>query len=174
MNHLYPNPDLSDLRYGKVALGDRNYIGVWNQQNIFFLSTDHLDIIKKALEYCPWLADQPCRPASVQESRVLGHEVKAFFQGANGRLRPNPAGTPFQLKVWKALLAIPRGQTRSYGEIARSIGKPKAFRAVGTACGRNPVPFLIPCHRVIQSSGGLGGFGLSLPLKKHLLAMEAN
>jgi len=81
-------------------------------------------------------------------------------------------GTPFQRKVWKALLRIPYGQTRSYQDIARAIGHPKAFRAVGNANGSNPVSIVIPCHRVIESNGGLGGYGHGLEFKKRLLAFE--
>lgn len=82
------------------------------------------------------------------------------------------AGTPFQRQVWEALRDIPFGDTRSYLEVARSIGKPKALRAVGQACGRNQLPILIPCHRVISSDGGLGGFSSGLHLKEALLALE--
>lgn len=82
-----------------------------------------------------------------------------------------PDGTPFQRAVWSALLNIPRGQTRTYGEIAAVIGQPKAMRAVGTACGANPIPLWIPCHRVVAKNG-LGGFGAGLPWKKLLLEME--
>jgi O-6-methylguanine DNA methyltransferase len=82
-----------------------------------------------------------------------------------------PEGTEFQKKVWKALKKIPRGQTRTYGEIAAAIGHPKAVRAVGSACGANPLPVFIPCHRVV-AAGGLGGFGRGLPWKVLLLELE--
>jgi methylated-DNA-[protein]-cysteine S-methyltransferase len=81
-------------------------------------------------------------------------------------------GTPFQQTVWRALEEIPRGQTRSYGEIARAIGKPKGVRAVGGACGANPIPVLIPCHRVLAANGRLGGFSGGLPWKRRLLERE--
>ena len=81
-------------------------------------------------------------------------------------------GTPFQKKVWSALARIPYGETRSYQDIARAIGHPKAFRAVGNANGNNPIPLIIPCHRVIESNGGLGGFGHGLKVKKELLDFE--
>jgi len=81
-------------------------------------------------------------------------------------------GTPFQLAVWKHLLRIPDGGTVSYGEIASAIGYPRAARAVGAAVGANPVPILVPCHRVIGSDGSLTGFGLGLPLKRALLRHE--
>jgi AraC family transcriptional regulator of adaptative response/methylated-DNA-[protein]-cysteine methyltransferase len=81
-------------------------------------------------------------------------------------------GTAFQCRVWEELLKIPYGRTRSYGEIARAVGKPGAARAVGTACGSNPLPLIIPCHRVVRGGGQLGGYGLGLPRKRALLKME--
>jgi methylated-DNA-[protein]-cysteine S-methyltransferase len=83
-----------------------------------------------------------------------------------------PHGTPFQLKVLAALGRIPYGQTCSYSDLAREIGHPKAARAVGAANGRNPLPIIIPCHRVIGSSGDLVGFGGGLPVKRFLLNLE--
>jgi len=82
------------------------------------------------------------------------------------------SGTPFQQAVWRAMLAIPYGRTAGYAAIAQRIGRPKAVRAVGTACGANPAPVLIPCHRVIASDGSLGGFGGGLALKRAMLAAE--
>ena len=82
------------------------------------------------------------------------------------------SGTPFQQKIWRALGTIPRGETRSYAWVARKIGNPRAVRAVGAACGANPVPIVVPCHRVIASGGSLGGFGGGLALKRRLLALE--
>ena len=81
-------------------------------------------------------------------------------------------GTSFQREVWDALLRIPYGETRSYGEIAREIGRPTAQRSVGHANGANPIPLIVPCHRVIASDRKLGGFGGGLELKARLLAME--
>lgn len=83
------------------------------------------------------------------------------------------AGTPFQLEVWEALRAIPYGETTSYGELARRIGRPAAVRAVGLANGRNPVSIVVPCHRVIGSNGSLTGYGGGLDRKRHLLALES-
>jgi len=82
-------------------------------------------------------------------------------------------GTPFQFSVWDQLRAIPAGQTRSYTEIARRIGRPRAVRAVGTANGANPVSIVIPCHRAIRASGHLGGYRWGLERKRKLLEMEA-
>ena len=82
-------------------------------------------------------------------------------------------GTDFQKRVWKALLTIPYGETMSYGELAKKIGEPKAVRAVGAANGRNPIPIIVPCHRVIGSDGSLTGFGGGLENKKKLLELES-
>lgn len=81
-------------------------------------------------------------------------------------------GTTFQCTVWKALCEIPYGATRSYADVARAVRNPNAVRAVGTASGANPIPLVVPCHRVIASGGKLGGYGGGLDLKRRLLAME--
>ena len=81
-------------------------------------------------------------------------------------------GTPFQLKVWRKLQTIPYGETRSYLWLAKAVGNPKAHRAVGNANGGNPIPIVIPCHRVILSDGGLGGYTRGPSIKKHLLKLE--
>lgn len=83
-----------------------------------------------------------------------------------------PKGTAFQKKVWDALLKIPYGETSSYGKLAENIGKPGAARAVGMANNRNPIPVIIPCHRVIGADGSLTGYGGGLPMKEKLLALE--
>ena len=82
-------------------------------------------------------------------------------------------GAPFQIKVWEALLTIPSGQVTTYSELAQAVGNPRAVRAVGTAVGRNPVSWLIPCHRALRKSGGLGGYHWGLPVKRAMLAYEA-
>lgn len=101
-------------------------------------------------------------------------QLKKYLEGKLQRFdcRLDMKGTPFQKKVWSALARIPYGKTRSYQDIARAIGHPKAFRAVGNANGSNPIPLIIPCHRVIESNGGLGGFGHGLKVKKQLLDFE--
>lgn len=81
-------------------------------------------------------------------------------------------GTEFQIQSWKALGRIPYGTTISYGEQAQSIGNPKACRAVGSANGKNPIPIIVPCHRVVAADGSLGGFALGLKMKKQLLDLE--
>lgn len=98
-------------------------------------------------------------------------QVEAPATGANIPL--DVQGTAFQEAVWKALAAIPPGETRSYAQIAASIGKPKAVRAVGSACGANPVAVLIPCHRALRTDGTLGGYAYGLAIKTELLKREA-
>ncbi len=93
--------------------------------------------------------------------------------GMTGEARLHMIGAPFQLKVWEALLAIPSGHVTTYAEIAGAIGNPKAVRAVGTAVGRNPVSWLIPCHRALRKSGGLGGYHWGMPVKRAMLAWES-
>lgn len=83
-----------------------------------------------------------------------------------------PFGTPFELSVWKALKKIPWGKTRSYGEIAGEVGSPRGGRAVGKACGANPIPVIIPCHRVVRANGDLGGYAGGIEVKKALLEIE--
>jgi O-6-methylguanine DNA methyltransferase len=78
----------------------------------------------------------------------------------------------FSARVWRQIARIPRGTVRSYGRVARALGKPEAVRAVGQACGRNPVPLLVPCHRVVAADGGLGGFTGGVDVKRRLLALE--
>ncbi len=111
-----------------------------------------------------------------QHFTETARQLRDYF---NGRLRKfdlplNPEGTPFQQSVWRALRHIPYGATRSYGEIAAAIGKPRAVRAVGAANGRNPLPIVIPCHRVIGGDGSLTGFGGGLDVKRALLELEAS
>ena len=105
----------------------------------------------------------------VEDGSAISHWVQAALD-QKGQSRLHLMGAPFQIKVWEALLAIPSGQVATYSEIARSAELPKAARAAGTAVGRNPISWLIPCHRVIRKSGDLGGYHWGLPIKRALLA----
>lgn len=107
-----------------------------------------------------------------EDADAIAPWVRAAF-GGKGEVRLQLIGAPFQIKVWEALMAIPPGGVSTYGEIARRIGRPKAVRAVGTAVGRNPLAWLIPCHRVLRRDGGLGGYHWGLPLKRAMLAFES-
>ena len=107
--------------------------------------------------------------------RVTAAALKAVLAGRAVKTLPPldwSGKTEFQKSVWRALRKIRRGQTKSYGEIARAIGKPNAVRAVGGACGANPVPVLVPCHRVLAANKKLGGFSGGLDWKRELLARE--
>jgi len=102
---------------------------------------------------------------------ALGGWVRSAFDGTGTQL--HLLGGPFQVKVWEALVQIPSGAVTTYSEIATAVGNPKAVRAVGTAVGKNPISWLIPCHRAIRKSGGLGGYHWGLPIKRAMLAYEA-
>ncbi|MCH5276466.1 MAG: methylated-DNA--[protein]-cysteine S-methyltransferase [Desulfovibrionaceae bacterium] len=106
--------------------------------------------------------------------RLACGQLREYFAG---RLRDfdlplAPRGTEFQRLVWRALRAIPYGETRSYGQTARAIGRPRACRAVGLANNRNPIAIIVPCHRVIGADGSLTGYAAGLPVKAALLALE--
>ncbi|RMD83231.1 MAG: methylated-DNA--[protein]-cysteine S-methyltransferase, partial [Candidatus Dadabacteria bacterium] len=107
--------------------------------------------------------------------RKAATELEAYFTGGltSFSVPLDLRGTPFQLAVWKAVQAIPYNETRTYGEIARAVGRPKAVRAVGAAQAANPLPILIPCHRVIGADGTLTGYGGGLEIKRWLLEHEA-
>lgn len=109
-----------------------------------------------------------------RKNRNALNQLRGYLNGELRRFdcKVDFRGTPFQKKVWSALAKIPYGQTRSYREIAQAIGHPKAFRAVGNANGKNSIPLIVPCHRVIENNGGLGGFGHGVMLKKQLLDFE--
>jgi methylated-DNA-[protein]-cysteine S-methyltransferase len=129
-----------------------------------------------------WEKDRPRRvpltiAAEDNQHAVLveaERQLEEYFDGRRTTfaLKLDPAGTPFQRRVWNALLTIPFGETRSYGQIARQIGHPKAMRAVGAANGRNPLSIVAPCHRVVGSTGELTGFAGGLDAKAFLLALE--
>jgi methylated-DNA-[protein]-cysteine S-methyltransferase len=104
----------------------------------------------------------------------VAEQLSAYFAGELTRFELDlaPQGTPFQQRVWAALLTIPYGATTTYGKLAESLGDPRATRAVGLANGRNPIPIVIPCHRVIGADGSLTGYGGGMRRKQWLLAHE--
>lgn len=115
-----------------------------------------------------WVRDeQPLAPLREQLDEYFAGERSEF------ELELAPRGSAFQLAVWRALRAIPYGQTASYGEIAAAVGQPGAARAVGGANNRNPIAIVVPCHRVIGANGTLTGYGGGLPRKQRLLALES-
>lgn len=123
-----------------------------------------------------YLPNTPVEPVGA-ETHLLARgreELLAYFAGKRRTfdLPLEPQGTPFQQKVWSALADIPYGQTITYGELARRVGCPKGSRAVGQANHRNPLPILLPCHRVVGANGTLTGYGGGLELKEWLLRLE--
>jgi methylated-DNA-[protein]-cysteine S-methyltransferase len=136
--------------------------------------------VPKAGPYIPKRSDRrPQRPFAGWERHDrafddVATQLAEYFEGRRREfaLPLAPEGTPFQLRVWNALLEIPYGETISYGEVAARIGDRSASRAVGLANGSNPLPIVIPCHRVIGSNGKLTGYGGGLPIKERLLALE--
>ncbi len=131
-----------------------------------------------------WENDNPKRVrldpiVEVDDHPILAKAEKQLAKYFDGKLEKfdlplDMAGTPFQQKVWKALLTIPFGQTRTYSQVARQIGHPKAVRAVGAANGKNPIAIIAPCHRVIGTNGKLTGFAGGLGAKELLLGIEHN
>lgn len=115
-------------------------------------------------------AQGPVSPVLAQAAAQLAEYFAGQRQSFTIPLAPR--GTPFQQEVWRALCAIPYGQTRSYGQLAAALGRPSAARAVGGACRRNPIWLMIPCHRVVGASGSLTGYAGGLERKKALLALE--
>jgi len=135
----------------KIAGSDRSITGIWLN--------------------CPGVAVRDRATGVLAE---LEHQLAAYFAGTltTFDLPLEPGGTAFQREVWSELQRIPYGTTCAYRDIASQIGRPDAVRAVGAANGQNPIPIVIPCHRVIGANGALTGFGGGLPMKRWLLAHE--
>lgn len=104
----------------------------------------------------------------------IERQIHEYMEGKRERfdVAIHPEGTVFQKRVWQALREIPYGELRSYGDIAKAVGNPKAARAVGAANGKNPIPLIIPCHRVVGSDGSMTGFGSGIDIKKKLIQLE--
>ncbi len=128
--------------------------------------------------YFPSEPDSP--PLEIHEDprafRDLRLQLAEYFTAGRTafEVELDPRGTPFQMRVWRRLLAIPYGKTRTYGQIARALRKPNATRAVGQAAGRNPLPILIPCHRLVGKGGSLVGFAAGVSTKARLLRLEGH
>ena len=157
---IFQNHTTSPLGDVLLAATEQGLAGVW-----FVHGQEHMPNSSQ------WTTDEthPTLVAAVQQL----HE---YFSGQRQRfdLPLQPAwGTPFQRAVWQALQRIPYGRTSTYGDIAKSIGNPKAVRAVGAAIGQNPHTIIVPCHRVVGANGSLTGFAGGLDRKQHLLALEA-
>lgn len=116
----------------------------------------------------------PCKAQQSDILRQAAQQLEEYFSGTRRAFTVPlaPHGTPFQCAVWRALCGIPYGQTRSYGQIAAAVGNPRAARAVGMACNRNPIGILIPCHRVVGANGALTGYAGGMDKKAALLKLE--
>src|SRR5450432_2158819 len=128
----------------------------------------------RAIDFRPELPADGKRNDDNPLAAEAAGQLRAYFAGQLRQfdLPLEMQGTAFQLRVWRELERIPYGETRSYSQIAAAIGAPRAVRAVGAANGANPIPIVVPCHRVIGAGGKLVGYGGGLPLKKRLLALE--
>ncbi|MFZ5448581.1 MAG: methylated-DNA--[protein]-cysteine S-methyltransferase [Thermodesulfobacteriota bacterium] len=134
-----------------------------------------LSALEFAGDNSPAKPEQDSPPHLQPLIKAAKQELKAYFAGVPtdfAALPLDPQGTPFQRRVWQELRRIPRGQAISYKELARRLGNPKASRAVGQANAVNPIPLIIPCHRVINADGGLGGYSSGLERKRWLLLHE--
>lgn len=150
-------------------------------RNVFFYPTDigkiGIEENGAAITKLYFSREDALLTAVLNETELLkkaGTQLQEYFAGKRKSfdLPLAPEGTPFQPKVWKALLEIPYGETRSYGDIARNIGQEKASRAVGMANNKNPIAIIIPCHRVVGSNGKLVGYAGGLDIKEQLLNLE--
>ncbi|MFK3651646.1 methylated-DNA--[protein]-cysteine S-methyltransferase [Lysobacter enzymogenes] len=135
---------------------------------------DGLRLIEFAEPWHPAAMDEHWQEGDDEVLARTRRQLREYFDGGRRgfELPLAPHGTAFQMQCWHALALIPYGETWSYGQMARHLGQPTATRAVGAANGRNPLPIVLPCHRVIGSDGSLTGFGGGLPVKKHLLMLE--
>lgn len=155
-------------KFSAQAFGELKLVkGINGLERLLFQSEDISEELKLFEEQGEVLED-----SSQFDQEFL--ELQEYFQGKrkNFSLVLNPQGTVFQQKVWSELQKIPFGQVISYKELAKRVGSPKGFRAVGGANGKNPIPIIIPCHRVINEGGKLGGYSSGLPVKQQLLQHE--
>ncbi len=146
--------------------------------HLLVAETDHgictLSIADSEKELTDYLKREFPRADIIKSEEVRGriNSVIEYFDGQLLNLPVEVGGTEFQRRVWAAIKTIPYGETRTYNQIAEMVGKPKAYRAVANACGANPVPLIIPCHRVVRKDGTMGGYALGTHRKKSLLQME--
>jgi methylated-DNA-[protein]-cysteine S-methyltransferase len=153
-----------------------NFVRTTSPVGPLFLAASNKGLVR--LEFEGRVQKLDAQRIQLRESRQLLtpylRELDEYFAGGRQKfsLPLDLRGTPFQLSCWNALLAIPYGETRSYGDIARAIGHPQAFRAVGMSNNRNPIAIIVPCHRVIASGGSLCGYGGGLEIKRKLLDLE--
>lgn len=152
--------------------GDRWYGAIAGDEGVVLLiwSPDRKEVERDL----PDIADREVGAAVRRNLEMLRRELHEYHEGKRRKftVQPAPRGTEFQKKVWEALCGIPYGKSTTYGELAKQIGKPSAARAVGQAAGRNPVPIIIPCHRLLAAGKEIGGFSGGLEEKRRLLKLE--
>ncbi len=147
-----------------------NILVAYTQDAVLMIDiADNADMLKDRIK----LEFPESEKIEVRENSKLKKEIEAFISGENVKFNLKAHGTRFELDVWSALLDVPYGQTASYSEIAKRIGRPRAVRAVANACAKNPIPLIIPCHRIIRKSGDLGGYGPGIEKKIALLKIES-
>lgn len=151
-------------------------VAVADSRSVYLLQFADRPDLAKLIAWLEKKTGLPIVPGRTKAIDSLEKELALYFAGKRTTISTPVAllGTSFQLRVWKALQEIPSQDTRSYAEIAKKVGRPTAYRAVGGAIGANPVLIIIPCHRVIESSGGLGGYGGGKERKRWLLNHEAD
>jgi len=153
-----------------IATPDGQFIARYSEKGLA-----ELNFPKVGSARCVDRTPQRGVPTQIRDwHRTTESALKNILAGTEPKDFPplHAVGTEFQKSVWREMRKIPFGETRSYGEVAQGIGKPKAVRAVGGACGANPIPVLVPCHRVLAAHGEIGGFGGGLDWKRKLLARE--
>jgi len=160
---------MKQLHYSEIPSPQGKLQALFFDKKLAYLSWEN----KSALE--DWAASLPYPIIESKPPKDFTRELHDYFKGKRTQFKTPIIflkGTPFQKKVWETLLKIPYGQTRSYRWLAELIKCPKAFRAVGNANGKNAIPIVIPCHRVINSNNALGGYSSGLSRKKALLKIE--
>jgi O-6-methylguanine DNA methyltransferase len=165
---IFPEVDMETLYYSRLqSLAGPLIIGV-SQRGLVLLEFDRGNFPRQAGK-----AELTWQESS-EATREYVRELEEYFAGRRRDFSfgLDLRGTPFQVKCWRALLEIPYGETRTYADIARAVGQPKGFRAVGLANNRNPIAIVVPCHRVIASDGTLCGYGGGLDIKRKLLELE--
>lgn len=163
LKQIYTIFELDDFRYKLIA----------DEESLLSLEIEKLKETNLRLSVGSKVKNNPMRfnEIRMQLESYLAGELKSFDIPLNiEKLK----GTQFQKEVWQSLLEIPYGSTCSYKELSEGVNRPKAHRAVGSANGKNPIPIIIPCHRVVAHNGGLGGYALGLEFKKKLLGLEAS
>ena len=173
MSSLSPDNEVVDFVISSCFYKGFYFSIYWNYLSVRFLLAGIHDQTSRVNELVLGLKDR-VSIKKISDCDQLIALLDSFYAGKKVSLKLSPKGTPFQIKVWNKLVAIPFGQTKNYKQIAIEIGNPKACRAVGNACGKNPILLLIPCHRVIASDKTLGGFSASFSLKKTLLDIEGS